>query len=58
MSEHLKDFPDIAWTIGGFFIFLIVFAFFVLSTYIPQQKKIHSHLQLLPLEDDKTGETL
>ena len=51
MSQYLKAFTDTNWTIFGFFIFFVLFLIFIASTYLPSQKKLHSYLELLPLEE-------
>ena len=58
MSQYLKTFTDTNWTVFGFFIFFTLFVLFVASTFLKSQKEIHSYLELLPLEEPPTKETL
>lgn len=53
MSEHLRNYPEIGWIITGFFIFFILFITFVVSTFLPTQKRIHHRAQYLPLDDQQ-----
>lgn len=52
MSEHLRNYPEVGWIIGGFFIFFILFIIFVLSTFLPTQKRLHARAQYMPLDDN------
>lgn len=53
MGQHLRIFTDTHWTLIGFVIFFVLFVLFIASTYLKSQIKIHSHLSLLPLEEEK-----
>lgn len=52
MSEHMRIFTDTQWTLVGFVIFMVLFALFVASTYLPSQKRLHDRLRNLPLDEN------
>ncbi|MGE3759238.1 MAG: hypothetical protein AB7H97_15850 [Pseudobdellovibrionaceae bacterium] len=54
MSQFLKIFPEVHWTLIGFFIFFSLFLCFIANTFTKTQRKIYEHLEKLPLEKDST----
>lgn len=57
MSRHLTLFTDIHWTLIGFVIFVVLFLFFIVSTYFPSQIELMKYLEKLPLEEVKEGDS-
>jgi|GEM_PF-1917880 len=57
MSRHLALFNDTHWTLIGFVIFVVLFLFFVFSTFLPSQIELMKYLEKLPLEDAKEGDS-
>lgn len=56
MSEHMKIFTDVTPTLVGLVIFVLLFAAFIVSTYLPSQKNLHRRLERLPLDHHVKGD--
>lgn len=52
MSDHLRGIADAQFASVGFLIFFVLFLIFLGLTWLPSQRKIHAHLERLPLEDN------
>jgi hypothetical protein len=53
MARMMSVFTDVSWALFGLILFMVLFAVFVIVTFLPSQVRIHRHLEKLPLNEQE-----